>query len=168
MKSKKANRVRRGGRRPLCNTEEWRKKRNARRRHLYKLYPERRRKINRKNRESYRASHEFDQNKALPPNKIAAVAQVRDVGGKPTRCLTVEEMGLALGGYHKVVMYRWINEGKFPDPVFKTTINYNEAGVYKLDQAQKLAVVFGKHQETCAQFRSSHRTVIKRLFEVME
>ena len=151
---------------PFSKTREWLKQRNERRRRVYRENKARRLAVNLQNRRSYRRNNIVESNKALPPSKLSSVAVNRTVptlGCIPT--LSVADMGIALGGYHKVVVYRWISQNKFPKPKYSSD---EGLGVYTLNQAKKIVEVFYAHQKTSAHFCFSHKDTIEKLFKCLQ
>lgn len=158
----------------------WLRTRNAKRQQLYAGDPDYRRQVNIQNRQGYRRRNEVQLRNCA--DHIATVANFGEVrkywypvnGSRLTAkartevCLTAEELAEALGGYHKVVLYRWHRTGRFPRPTHETVPASGPSQlVYTVGEAKKLLAIMAKHQERSAYLRSTDGKTIKRLFEAV-
>lgn len=154
---------------PKSQTEEWHKLRNERRRQRYAKDKEYRVHINKQNRLNYHERAKVELREAVSPSELKTIGQRRliEETGAEAFCLTVEEIGIALGGYHKVNIYRWIMRDRFPKPVFTTGQATQKVGVYTLEQAKQLVTIFSQHQKTSTQLRVGHTDTIRKLMDAV-
>ena len=148
-------------------SQEWWIERNKRRRNKYAQDREYRAKVNQNNRDNYRAKTNFYQNMAISPEQISSLGTKRNIDdGRKLITFNVDQISLILGGYHKIVVYRWINNGKFPEPPHKS-VDAPYEKVFTLHEAKKLARIFLKHQKYNAYLRSDHTETINELLSVV-
>jgi len=150
--------------------EEWWIRRNARRRAKYALDASFRKRVNAQNRAEYKESNGVRKNAALPISSLSDCGNKRNVVGSDGKTslrvtLSIAEMAHALGGYHTVVLYRWIRTDRFPAP----STMVEEKGlapyaVYSLEDAKKLVAVMAWHQSQKAYFHARDIETIQRLF----
>ena len=164
------------GRRKLHKTPEqiaeqklrwWGPCRNERRRQQYAKDHSYRRTVHIRNRDSYRRRVG-----SQPRNCRANIARIAEFGSislvtlngstRRMRTFSVAELANALG-YHRIVLYRWHKQGKFPRPLLQA----NNQMVYTFGQAQKILTIMSEHQDNKSYFHKSDRETIRRLFRAM-
>lgn len=146
----------------------WADTRNERRRQQYADDSAHRRSIHTQNRAAYRKRANSE-----PRNCRENIAKLREFGfsrrvslkGSMIRMLTfsVSELADALGGYHRIVLYRWHKERKFPRPI----VQAKDQEVYTVDQAHKILTVMSEHQDKKLYLRKSDAETINQLFNAM-
>ncbi len=144
--------------------------RNARRRERYASDPTYKAQVNKTNRGSYRRVSPVTPHTALRGSDLSAQGTTRKVqtpaGEQKMKTFSVEEMATVLGGYHTVVLYRWIRAERFPKPTLATVPDGMASQmVYCFNDARVLARVMAEHQREKAYFHSSDFETVAKLFE---
>lgn len=104
---------------------------------------------------------------------IPELAEHREIdlpngGTSPQLTLTVDELSDLLSR-NTQVLYRWMNGGMFPRPLFMAvTHRGRKQGVYLAEEAEALANVLGEHQETSQYYRSYHTETRDRMFGAVQ
>lgn len=81
---------------------------------------------------------------------------------------TIDELAEAIGGYHPVVVRRWISDGMFPEPAFHEQKEIPQRGakahVYTLNQVRAFVEAFAEQQQHKQNFYATDREFIGKLF----
>lgn len=157
---------------PYSQTQEWIDKRNARRRAKYQKDASFRA-LKRRADKQYYASNKskglMNGHAPYDAKRIKMQCRGRKLAdsGKVLDCLTVSEMGMALGGFHESTMRKWINQSRFPPPTHKAKEGRFRYGVYLYDEALKLCDVMREHIKTSSYLRSDHTDTIQQFFDAV-
>lgn len=157
---------------PASQTREWWVERNARRRKRYSNDPTYKALVNKTNRGSYRKVSPVATRIALKGSDLSAQGTIRRVhtlvGNQKMKTFSVEEMATVLGGYHTVVLYRWIRAERFPKPQLATVADGMASQmVYCFNDTRLIAKAFSKHQLEKSYFHSSDFATVAKLFDAV-
>lgn len=152
---------------------EWMAASNETRRNQYRKEPAYRDKTMKAAREHYRENSAQDvKGCAENLDKLDTMGTVRRVqlGAQCVNIVsfTIDELAIAIGGYHPVVVRRWIRDGMFPEPAFREQKEIPQRGakahVYTLNQVRAFVTAFAEQQKEKQNFYATDREFIATLF----
>ncbi len=153
--------------------KEWLPKFNKKRRMLYKTDPAYRQKQLEKSRTQYR-----DKAGVLASDCRENLAILEEMGtyrpvffprkAVPVLTFSMQEAAEALG-ISALAFYRWRQDGRIPEPVFRcASAGIMAINLYLLAEVRAMVEVIGEHQATCSHYRVSHVETTKKVFEAVK
>jgi hypothetical protein len=152
----------------------WWKARNERRNLRYAMDADHRMKVNRLNQMCYTKTVKHSRLRRVfaTPSQLDSIGKEREIFSADgvvidkIHTMTQQEVSRAIGGYHTIVVARWIRQGKFPRPNLYAMNGLRKIRVYATTAVKGIIEIFKRAKFRGAGLQFKDIETVSKLFRV--